>query len=227
MDADALHSFVREQLAVHASAENAAAMQRYLKTEMPFFGVKRPQIRPVERKAKRAFPPTTRAQWETGVRRLWAGPERELKYVAIAYLKGFPRADFLDVQSVPLLEHLVRDGAWWDLVDDIAANAVGTAVRKHRADLLPVLKRWITDEDLWIRRTAILAQLKHREQTDNQLLFAFCLAQASDTSFWIRKAIGWALRQHARTDADAVRAFLATHGAALSGLSRREASKHL
>lgn len=227
IDAGALHTTVSDQLAALADPDSAAAMQRYMKTDMPFFGVKRPVARPIERAAIRAFVPEGRDDWEAGVRALWAGPQRELKYAAISYLKGFPRRKFLQPPSVPLLEALIRDGAWWDLVDDLAANGVGVVLRHHREWMTPVLQRWIRDDDVWVRRTAILAQLKHRDDTDVELLFGFCRARAHEKSFWIRKAIGWALRSHARTDADAVRAFLAEHDQMLSGLSKREASKHL
>jgi 3-methyladenine DNA glycosylase AlkD len=170
--------------------------------------------------------PADRAGWEAGAEVLWAGPERELRYAAIDWVKGF-RGRFLRLDAVPLLERLIRDAAWWDLVDDLAANAVGPIVLKEREAMRPVLERWIADPDLWIRRSALLAQLKHREATDTAQLFDFCLRQADDRSFWIRKAIGWALRQHAHTDPEGVRTFLAERGARLSGLSRREAEKHL
>jgi 3-methyladenine DNA glycosylase AlkD len=93
--------------------------------------------------------------------------------------------------------------------------------------MAPVLERWITSEDLWLRRTAILSQTRHRAQTDVPMLLDFCRRQASDRTFWIRKAIGWALREHAKTDPEAVRAFLVEMGDRLSPLSRGEAGKHL
>lgn len=226
-DPPALHAFVRAGLARAGDPERARQMQRYMKTDMPFFGVQKPQQRPVFKEAMARFPPADQADWEGAVRALWQGPERELKYAAITYARGYKRHRFLDLNSVPLLEHLVRTGAWWDLVDDVAANCVGPVVLSHREAMRPVLERWIEDDDLWIQRTAILAQLKHRDAIDADQLFDFCRRRASDPSFWIRKAIGWALRQHAKTDPDAVRHFLAEHGDALSGLSRREASKHL
>lgn len=222
-----LCDFVSNALAEHRDPEAAAQMQRYMKTDMPFFGVRKPQQRPIFKAAIARFPPADATAWAAGVTALWQGPERELKYAAIAYAKAFRRRRFLDPSSMPMLEGLVRTGAWWDLVDDIAANCVGVVVAQHREELRPLLERWIEDDDLWIRRTAILAQLKHRDDTDAAQLFDFCARQAADHTFWIRKAIGWALRQYARTDPDAVRAFLDQQGPRLSTLSRREASKHL
>ena len=221
-----MNDLLRERLRPHADPERARAQQAYLKTDMPMLGTTRPVQKQVFRAFLREHAPADRAAWEAGALALWAGPERDLKYAAVDWVKGF-RGRYLDLEAVPLLGRLVREGAWWDLVDDLAANAVGPIVLAHREEMRPVLERWIVDPDLWVRRTAILAQLKHREETDLDQLLAFCLRQADDRSFWIRKAIGWALRQHAHTDPDVVRAFLAEHGDRFSGLSRREASKHL
>ncbi|MEQ1501525.1 MAG: DNA alkylation repair protein [Myxococcota bacterium] len=234
VDADALVADLRASLAPFADPTRAAASQRYLKTAMPMLGVPRPDQKRVFRAVFARHGMSGRgsagaddsAAWDAAVRRLWAEPEREAKYAAIALLQ-VQRGRFLTLDAVPLLEQLVREGAWWDLVDEIAAHAVGAVVARDRAAMRPVLERWIADPDPWVRRTALLAQLRHRADTDVALLLDLCLRQAPDRSFWIRKAIGWALRQHARTDPDAVRAFLAAHGAALSGLSRREAAKHL
>lgn len=223
--ADALVAGLRAGLSAHADPARAAAGQRYLKTTMPMWGVPRPVQKQVFR-GLAASPPPDAAAWEAAVRLAWEGPEREMKWAAVAMTHAW-RGRFLVPACLPLLEQLARDGAWWDLVDELAAHAVGTVLLRACDHRRPTLLRWIADPDLWVRRTAILAQLRHRGDTDVDLLFDLCRRQAADTSFWIRKAIGWALRQHARTDAAAVRAFLDAHGAALSGLSRREASKHL
>lgn len=219
-------TLARERLAALAEPEKAAQMQRYMKTDDPFFGVQRPALRVVERELRQQLGRRPSwSDWETAVWSLWIGPERELRYLAIGLAKAW-RAHLVP-ESVPVFERMVREGAWWDLVDDLAANCVGPVVLRHREVMRPVLERWIEDDDLWIRRTAILAQLKHKGETDADMLFDFCRRQAADKTFWIRKAIGWSLRQYARTDPQAVRAFLAEQGEALSGLSRREASKHL
>jgi 3-methyladenine DNA glycosylase AlkD len=217
---------LRALLLPHADRDRARAQQAYLKTEQPMLGLPRLVLRRVVKGYFRDHAPVDRAAWMNGAEDLWRGPERELQYAALDWLTGFRRR-WLDVQAVPMLERFVRDAAWWDLVDDLAANAVGPVVLRHREEMRPILDRWIADPDLWIRRTAILAQLKHHGATDVDQLFAFCRAQAGDQSFWIRKAIGWALRQHAHTDPEVIRSFLAAHGVELSGLSRREASKHL
>jgi 3-methyladenine DNA glycosylase AlkD len=222
-----LAEIVRDRLRAMADPERAKAQQAYLKTEQPIIGVGRPAFRALIRELARTHPPADRAAWERDVAALWEGPERDLQWAAVDWAQSFRRRRFVDLAAVPLFERMVREGAWWDLVDGIAVKLVGQVVADHREEMRPVLLRWIEDPDLWIRRTALLAQHDHRAETDTDMLLDFCRRQASDKSFWIRKAIGWVLRQHAKTDPALVRAFLAEQGDRLSGLSRREAAKHL
>ncbi len=227
MDPESLHTLARRRLAAVADPDRVAPVQRYLKTDMPLFGVAKPLLRPILRELTSSVVDDA-ATWEAVVRSLWRGPERELKYLAIGYVRARPSRRFLTPDALPLLEQLVREGAWWDLVDEIAVHGVGPVVAHHREEVRPVLEAWIGDPDVWVRRTALLCQLQHKEATDFGQLTDFVRRQAADESFWIRKAIGWALRQHSRTDPDAVRAFLASEdGQALAPLSRREAAKHL
>lgn len=222
-----LRDLVSSRLRALGDAERAVAQQRYLKTDQPIFGVTRPAFKIAMREIAKERPPADRGAWERDVVELWAGPERDLRWAAVFWARAFRRRRFVDLATAPLWERMVREGAWWDLVDEIAVKVVGQLANDERQAMRQVLLRWIEDPDLWVRRTAILAQHDHREATDVELLLDFCRRQASDKSFWIRKAIGWALRQHAKTDPDIVRAFLAEQGDRLSGLSRREASRHL
>jgi 3-methyladenine DNA glycosylase AlkD len=122
---------------------------------------------------------------------------------------------------------MIREGAWWDLVDGIASNLVGIAYMDHRKAIRRILDRWIEDPDLWIRRSALLAQLQHKSETDSAQLFRYCLLCAGERDLFIRKAIGWALREYSYSEPAKVKAFLLKHGEKLSPLSFREASKRL
>jgi 3-methyladenine DNA glycosylase AlkD len=113
------------------------------------------------------------------------------------------------------------------LVDEIAAHLVGTVLLHHRKEIAPLMDRWIENPDLWVRRTAIIAQLTHKDRTDHARLFRYSLAQAAEKDFFIRKAIGWALRQYAYTAPDRVRDFLMKNRTRLSPLTYREASRVL
>ena len=128
------------------------------------------------------------------------------------------------MESLALYEHFLRTGQWWDLVDE-TSHAVGLVVRQHPAAAAR-MRVWATDPDMWVRRSAIICQLQHKADTDLDLLTAVIEPNQKDSEFFIRKAIGWALRDYARTDGDWVRAFVQAHPD-LSPLSRREALKHL
>jgi 3-methyladenine DNA glycosylase AlkD len=126
-----------------------------------------------------------------------------------------------------LYRHLIVTGAWWDLVDEIASHLVGDVLASHRAEVTPVIRQWAVEGDPWLRRTSVICQLRHGAGTDLDLLRQAIEANVEDTSFWLRKAIGWALRQQAKTNPDWVRAEVDRLDGRISGLSRREALKHL
>lgn len=211
-------------LAAEADPDRASGMAAYLKTDMPFYGVSSPVRRQIMGRLG-GFASTTNDEYRHQVIRLWEQPHREEKYLAIDWARRHRR--FITIENIDLYERMITEGAWWDLVDDIAANLVGTVVRADLDRMRPVLKRWLTGDDLWLRRTVIICQLKSKETTDTALLFDACERCAHERDFFIRKAIGWALRQHSRVDADAVRDFVESHRDDLSGLSRREATKYL
>jgi 3-methyladenine DNA glycosylase AlkD len=158
---------------------------------------------------------------------LWAVPEREFQYVAIDLLSKYHRQ--LAMDSVPHIVDLVQRKSWWDTVDGLA-GVVGDIVLRTRAtepDAQQLMDACLVHPHLWVRRIAMLHQLGWKAQTDQARLFRYALALAGETDFFIRKAIGWALRDHARTQPEAVRRFLAQHAEKFSGLTRREAGKHL
>lgn len=213
------------QLARLAEPSKAAPMAAYMKTKMPFYGVQAKPRHELAKQLVRAHPISDAADYEALVLALWGRPHREEKYLAIAMARGHKR--FIGFEQLGLYERLIREGAWWDFVDEIAAHLVGPVVRGWPEQAWPVMDDWIVDDDLWIRRSALLCQLGAKAKTSQQRLFEYCLMRAEDSDFFIRKAIGWALREHARVDADAVSAFVDKHKAQLSGLSYREATKHL
>lgn len=216
---------VTDGLARRADTARAARMATYMKTDTPFFGVGAPERQAIVRDAVRRIPPGSNDEYRSHVESLWVRPHREEMYAAIDVARVHGR--FVEGRNLDLYERLIREGAWWDLVDPVATKLVGRVVLLDPADGLDVLDAWIDDPELWIRRTAIICQIDHGARADARRLFRYSLRQAGDTDFFIRKAIGWALRQHARTDPEAVRAFLAEHASELAPLSVREASKHL
>ena len=211
-----------------ADHERAVAQQRYMKSEIPFRGLSSPGLKAALRPLLGPWVPADRAGWEATVRALWdEAAYREERYAALAVVRHRRARDWLDPASLLLSRHLVVTGAWWDLVDVVATHPVGDALAAHRAAVTPVLRRWARDDDPWVRRTAVLSQVGRRDATDPDLLRDVIGVNVDDRSFWLRKAIGWALRDYARTDPDWVRAEVDRHGVRLSNLSRREALRHL
>lgn len=221
----ALVTAAQSALQAAAVPDDAPAMARYMRDKQPFYGVARPARTPIESSLLKAFPPADDAAYRAAILALWSGPNREDRYLALAYAhksKGYPRVGALD-----LYLQLVREGAWWDLVDEIAGRILSPLYLHNREAIYHAVESWIDDPDLWVRRVALLAHLKHGPDTDAEQLFRHCLLRADEREFFIRKAIGWALRTYARHDPDAVRSFLDSHAHRLSPLSVREASKHL
>lgn len=220
-----LAAFVQREFQGLADPAKASQMQAYMKTEMPFYGINQPERDRVSRRFKEAFPPATETEWRTAIRTLWTLPHREEKYAALDYAAMFP--EFRQPAAMDFFGQLAREGAWWDLVDFVATRLVSPTLLNHRHAVRPVIDRWVRDDSLWLRRTALLSQLKHKAHTDERQLFGHTLLRRGETAFFIRKAIGWALRDYSSTAPQAVLGFLEQHGAELSRLSYREAAKRL
>ena len=194
-------------------------MRAYMKGIAPFLGIPAPE----RRAAMKPLGRPTDSELVADCRALMTLPEREFHYVATeAMVSAAPKqsASFLGE-----LEWFIRTTSWWDTVDHLAGG-VGTLVAMHPA-LVAEMDDWINDSDFWIARVAVLHQLGWRNRTDEQRLFRLCLARAHEKEFFLRKAIGWALRDYAWTNPSAVRRFVDEHRAELSGLTVREATKNL
>lgn len=213
---------LRAGLSAAAAPEQAAPMRAYMREQFDFLGVPTPARRKVSTPWIRALKTHTAEYCLDLAEQLWRQPEREFQYAAVDLLTA--RAEALPAASLPRLLTLAAAKPWWDCVDGLAAWVVGTLARQHR-DLQHDMDALSGDADFWLRRVAILHQLRWKTDTDAERLFRYCAANAGDAEFFIRKAIGWALREYAYTDARAVRAFVAA--TPLSGLSRREALKHI
>ncbi|MFG3309021.1 DNA alkylation repair protein [Streptomyces wuyuanensis] len=202
-------------------AREAAA---YMKHVAPFLGIRTPERRALSRTVLAGAPRPSEDDCTAVALRCWRLPEREYHYFAADYLRrhvGRCSSGF-----VPVVRHLITTVSWWDTVDTLAAHVVGALVAADPG-LVRVMDRWIEDDDLWIARTALLHQLRHKEATDAERLFRYCLRQSGHPDFFVRKAIGWSLREYARTDPDAVRGFVDSARDRLAPLSVREALKNL
>lgn len=213
--------------AVYAAAadpERAAPMRAYMKDVAPFLGLSTPVRRALSRGVVDGLPRPGESDCAAIALRCWRLPEREYQYFAVDYLRRHARV--CSSAFLPVARHLVGTRSWWDTVDLLAAHVVGALVAADPA-LTADMDAWIADEDLWIARTALLHQLRYKERTDADRLFAYCLLQSGHPDFFIRKAIGWALREYARTDPEAVRAFMARERGRFAPLTVREALRNI
>lgn len=219
---------VRERLERSADPSQAAAMQAYMKVAMPFAGVRAPAQQRIFREVFAAHPLASFDAWRATILTLAREARvREERYAAIALAEVRRYQPHQTLAALPIYEELIVSGAWWDLVDGPAVHGVGGLHRRFPEPMAEVLRRWSTADDRWLRRTAILAQTQHKAATDDVLLNRCIEPNLRDRDFFIRKAIGWALREYAKTRPQSVREFVRAHGDALSPLSRREALKHL
>lgn len=218
-------AYVQSALAEQANPEKAKGMQAYMKTDMPYYGVQKPARTEILRHIKKEFAPANHDEYQELVTALWVLPHREEKYLAQGVASAFRQ--FIVPDSLPLYERFIDDGAWWDFVDETATHMIRELVLNHPNQTWPVVDTWIEHDNMWRRRAAIICQVGAKDRTDVDRLFAFCAARAPETEFFIRKAIGWALREYAKTDPEAVATFANLHEGELSGLSYREATKHI
>ncbi len=222
MTAAELVDSIRVSLRDRANPALAPGQQAYMKSVMPFFGVKVPEVRTLTKQLAKGMRDTD--ELRDAAETLWRdATHREERYAALTLLALRPlraRLDMLD-----LYEEMIRTGAWWDFVDEVSAR-LGEVLIAHPVEVTQLMLLWSADDDMWIRRASIISQLKRRAGTDRELLTIAIESNSEDTEFFIRKAIGWALREYAKTDADWVQAFVVAHPE-LSGLSKREALKHL
>jgi 3-methyladenine DNA glycosylase AlkD len=219
---------LRRALRSHADREKAAAMQAYMKSSMPFYGIQATGQRRIYRDIFSRYPLAAFEDWRDTVLSLWrTATRREERYAAIE-LTGYSRyAAFQTLETVPLYEELIVIGAWWDLVDGVAAHRVGGLLRRYSDEMKPQMRTWAACDNLWKRRSAILCQLTFKKQTDLSLLYECIEPSLESNEFFLRKAIGWALRQHAWTDPAEVVRYVRSKRGELSTLSKREALKNV
>ncbi len=194
-----------------------------MKSAMPFLGVAVPDVRRITRAQVKAAQIVDGGTLRDAALTLWDDAAyREERYAAMSLLAITPAS--VDRAVVPLVEHMVRTGRWWDYTDELA-HRLAALHDSAPVATAALVRRWSTDEDMWIRRIAIISQLGRRDRVDQDLLAEVIAPNLGDTEFFIRKAIGWALREFARIEPGWVRHYAETHD--LSALSRREALKHL
>jgi len=207
-----------------ADKQKAAGMTAYMRGQFPYLGIATPAHRAVISPLIRAFQTDNSAELREAIDALWNMDEREYQYVGLGLLARHQA--ILTVADMPWLLGLVQQKSWWDTVDSLA-KPVGALVLRSGAKGRQQMDRAVRHKDFWVRRIGMLHQLGCRGATDTARLFDYARLLAPEKEFFIRKAIGWALRDYAWHDWRAVEAFLQAEGDRFSGLTRREAAKNI
>ncbi len=219
-----LRAALREQ----ANPDNAGPMQAYMKSAMPYLGIKSTPLALICREHFAAHRLAGYESWRDTVLELWRDAEyREERYAAIALARYRFYAEYQQLKALPMYREMIVTGAWWDYVDNIAEYLVGGLLRRYPAAMAKTMRAWAKGEDMWLRRSAIICQMHFKQETDLRLLYDCIEPSIESREFFLRKAIGWALRQYARVDAREVRRYVKANRSRLSGLSQREALKAL
>ncbi len=219
---------LRTALRQAADPAKALVMQAYMKSEMPYHGVPTPLLRQICKVAFADVEFPTALEWQGQVLALWREAQyREERYAAMYLTRDRRALRYQTPSATKLYEELIVTGAWWDYVDEIASNRVGPILRAYPAPMRRRMLSWSRSADMWKRRSAILCQLGSKAHTDLALLYACIEPSLGSREFFLRKAIGWALRQYARTDAAEVKRYVRRNRDRLSTLSVREALKNI
>ena len=207
----------------HTDPAMADPMAKYMKNKFEYFGIKSPLRKEISKQLLTKSKLPDPQDVSKIVNELWAQPQRELQYFAMVLLQKYAKTSTAD--WIDLYEELILQKSWWDTVDGIAASNVGDHFRKFPEQLFLYTKKWMDSENIWLQRTCLIFQLRYKEKTDFVLLKSFIVPLSSSKEFFIRKAIGWALRQYSKTNPLAVKEYVKEQS--LSNLSYREATKLL
>jgi 3-methyladenine DNA glycosylase AlkD len=201
----------------------AVPMKKYMRDQFEYLGIKSPRFKELMKEfiAPHGLPPIK--DLDAILRDLWSLPEREFQYAATSFLGRSEKK--LPANFIRTFEYLLVTKSWWDTVDTISGGPLGVHFRKYPEVREKYLRKWRTSDNFWLRRATMLFQLNYKKETDFDLLCEIIRENLGSKEFFINKAIGWSLRQYARTDPKAVKEFV--ESTALHPLSRREAMKHL
>lgn len=203
-------------------------MQAYMKCAMPFLGVPMPARRKAFAGLLSTLTLDSRAEWQDLTSTIWSAAKYREEWYCAVDLATHRRFEVFRVRpTLALFEQMIVEGAWWDTVDALASHGVGGLLRRYPKSMPKTMRSWSRSDDMWKRRTSILSQLTFKSDTDLGLLYDCIEPNLESKEFFLRKAIGWSLRQYAWTDPTEVKRYCRKNDARLSPLSKREALKNV
>ncbi|MCF7913321.1 MAG: DNA alkylation repair protein [Candidatus Cloacimonetes bacterium] len=207
----------------NANPEYAAPMQKYMKNRFDFLGIKRPLRNDLQKLFFKEYNLPDIAEISQIINELWELPEREFQYFALDLLVKMIKK--LPIESIEIFERMIIERSWWDTVDLIAGKLVSIHFQRFPELRDKYIAKWMPSGNMWLQRTCLLFQLHYKDHTDVMLLGSIIMSLAKSDEFFIQKAIGWALREYSKTDAQAVINFVENNE--LPKLSKQEALKWL
>jgi len=221
MDTERYFLPLRKTFEAHADSTAAVFMGNYLKGKFQFYGIASPLRRQLQQEfyAEFGYPPAS--MFKDIIHYVWHAEQREWQYTGMELAVRFSRKP--GEELLQLAEYMITHKSWWDTVDLVAAKIAGAVFLEHPELIAPYTGRWIESDNMWLMRSALLFQLKYKKATNKELLFSYILKCSDSREFFLRKAIGWSLREYSKTAPDIVLAFVDSHE--LSPLSRKEALK--
>lgn len=218
------HSLLTE-LRVIADPEKAKLQEAYMKNKMSFLGVSAGDVKQISTKLFKSFKPEDNIEYRHLIIHIFSNAQyREEWYAVLRYCTRFKK--YITVENIDIYMDLILKSQWWDIVDGIATNLMGPALLDN-AKKESLLMSWVKHPNMWVRRTSLLTQLKYKNHTDFKLLARLISFTMDEKEFFIRKAIGWALRQYSYTNPEAVLGLIGSSTYRLSHLSKRESLKGL
>lgn len=204
-------------------ADQAISMEKYMKYHFPFLGIKTPARNQLMNRFYKESRILKEPFQQDFVLALWDKEEREYQYAALDYISRSLKK--LNKENLMLMQKLILDKSWWDTIDMLAQNPVAKIATEYPEVIPESITNWALGDEMWLQRSAILFQLKYKDQTDEKLLYKYIIQNANSTEFFIQKAIGWALREYSKTNSESVEQFIMENH--LAKLSIREGSKYI
>jgi 3-methyladenine DNA glycosylase AlkD len=220
-----LSSYSQEVIHVfkqHEDKNRAVSMAKYMKNKFEYFGIPSPLRKEISNPLQVKTNQPNIDHIPKIIRELWGQPQRELQYFALELLDKYDKR--APSNWIDLYAELIASKSWWDTVDGLAAWQVGDHFNRFPSQIIPYTMQWMDSQNVWLQRTCLIFQLRYKKNTDFELMKSFIVPLSGHKDFFIRKAIGWALRQYAKVNPEDVKEFVSRQ--VLSNLSKREALKH-
>lgn len=213
---------VKEIFENSRNTQNAAAMSAYMKNKFDFYGIPSPERKELYKDFIKSEKAARKIDWEL-LDECYEDEHRELQYLVFDYLLAMQK--YVNYEDIAKIKHYITTRSWWDTTDFLCKVIGDIGLRDKRVRRL--MLEWSEDENIWLKRTAILHQITYKDKTDSEILKEIiCICIGSD-EFFINKAIGWALREYSKTNPAWVKKFIEKYKDALSSLSIKEASRYI